>query len=257
MDKRIEWQQRMQAQLFHQGVRAGIKLTTSEGRERLGRAELSPAGQSLVQVGLSVLDALDDQLRPLEATLRCFARRQRGCRILGEELFGVGLVTSTAILAELGEARRFSSSDDAVRYAGLDVTVHDSNARRPPGYLSRRGPELLRWPLFEAAQSAARTTSPDHSYYLEVRRRIDDNRPACPWPASCADEPITYCALLGKRPWPHLRAERTWPLERSSQPCAPAHAQPDDACGLLLQTFCRRGPGSRPAPSASPSPAVP
>jgi transposase len=90
----------------------------------------------------------------------------------------VGLVTSTAILAELGDARRFSSSDDAVRYAGLDVTVHDSNARRPPGYLSRQGPEVLRWALFEAAQSAARTTSPDHSYYLEVRRRIDHNR-AC------------------------------------------------------------------------------
>ena len=63
-------------------------------------------------------------------------------------------------------------------YAGLDVTVHDSNARRPPGYLSRQGPAVLRWALFEAAQSAARGTSPDHDYYLEVRRRIDHNR-AC------------------------------------------------------------------------------
>jgi transposase len=38
-------------------------------------------------------------------------------------LFGVGAVTSVAILAELGDCRRFSNSDQAVRYSGLDVTV--------------------------------------------------------------------------------------------------------------------------------------
>ena len=32
------------------------------------------------------------------------------------------------------------------------------------------------WALFEAAQSAARGSSPDRSYYLEVADRIDHNR---------------------------------------------------------------------------------
>jgi hypothetical protein len=36
----------------------------------------------------------------------------------------------------------------------------------------------LRWALFEAAQCAARRSSPDHAYYLEVAKRIDHNR-AC------------------------------------------------------------------------------
>jgi hypothetical protein len=36
----------------------------------------------------------------------------------------------------------------------------------------------LRWALFEAAQSAARASSPDRSYYLQVADRIDHNR-AC------------------------------------------------------------------------------
>jgi transposase len=40
------------------------------------------------------------------------------------------------------------------------------------------GPELLRWALFEAAQCAARQTSPDHDYFLQVKQRIDHNR-AC------------------------------------------------------------------------------
>jgi hypothetical protein len=94
------------------------------------------------------------------------------------QLYGVGVVTATAILAELGDCRRFSSSDQAVRYAGLDVTVHDSNAKRPPGHLSQQGPPLLRWALFEAAQAASHKASPDHAYYRQVRDHIDHNR-AC------------------------------------------------------------------------------
>ena len=68
--------------------------------------------------------------------------------------YGIGPLTSITILAELGDARRFHSSREAVRYAGLDITVHQSDARRAPGHLSRQGPPALRWALFEAAQCA-------------------------------------------------------------------------------------------------------
>jgi hypothetical protein len=37
--------------------------------------------------------------------------------------------TAVTILAELGDARRFSSSRNAVRFAGLDITVHQSDQR--------------------------------------------------------------------------------------------------------------------------------
>jgi len=94
------------------------------------------------------------------------------------QLYGVGVVTATAILAELGDCRRFTSSDDAVRHSGLDVTVHQSDSKRAAGHLSHQGPELLRWALFEAAHQSARRSSPDHDYYLQVAGRIDHNR-AC------------------------------------------------------------------------------
>jgi transposase len=60
-----------------------------------------------------------------------------------------------------------------VRCAGLDVTVHESDVRRRNGYLSRQGSPVLRWAVFEAAQTAARPASPDHSYYLERRCSTD------------------------------------------------------------------------------------
>jgi transposase len=137
-----------------------------------------PPGRELVGLALRMLDTIDLELAPLDRQLRLFARRQPGCRALIERLYGVGPVSATAILAELGDARRFSSSDDAVRHAGLDITVYQSDQKRAPGHLSHEGPAVLRWALFEAAQSAARASSPDRSYYLEVADRTDHNR-AC------------------------------------------------------------------------------
>jgi transposase len=65
-----------------------------------------------------------------------------------------------------------------VRHTGLDITVHSSDGKRPPGRLSRQGSPLLRWALFEAAQCAARPGSPDHAYYRRVAERVGGNRAA-------------------------------------------------------------------------------
>jgi transposase len=45
-DQRREWQQRLQAQLFHQGV-PSICVTTTQGRTQLAAADLSPAGRQV------------------------------------------------------------------------------------------------------------------------------------------------------------------------------------------------------------------
>jgi transposase len=178
IDQRTAWLQRLRAQLFHQGVPPGLKPRTAAGRAALAAVELSPAGRETVQLCSRMLDQLDRELAPIDRALQVFARRQPGCRALSTQLYGVGAVTATAILAELGDARRFKSSDDAVRHCGLDVTVWQSDRKRAAGHLSHQGPSLLRWALFEAAQCAARRSSPDHAYYLQVAKRIDHNR-AC------------------------------------------------------------------------------
>jgi transposase len=178
IDQRTAWQQRLQAQLFHQGVAPGLKPRTRAGRAALAEADLSPAGRELVALALRTIDTIDRELVPLDRALRSFARRQPACRALIANLYGVGAISATAILAELGDCRRFASSDDAVRHSGLDVTVYQSDKRRAAGHLSHEGPELLRWALFEAAHQSARRSAPDHGYYLQVAARIDHNR-AC------------------------------------------------------------------------------
>ncbi len=104
--------------------------TRPKAPPRLATAELSPAGQQAVQVGLRQLDRLTAELDPLRADLARFSRRQPGCRALRTTHFGIGPITSVAIWAEMGDTRRFCSSDDAVRHAGLDITVYASDTKR-------------------------------------------------------------------------------------------------------------------------------
>ena len=107
-----------------------------------------------------MIDGIEAQIAPIDKELRGYARRQAGCQALMAH-YGIGPLVAVTILAELGDCTRFSSSRLAVRYARMDITVHQSDQRRAPGHLSRQGPPALRWALFEAAQSACRQGSPD------------------------------------------------------------------------------------------------
>jgi len=173
--QRGEWQQRIQAVLYHHGCPQHGNLITIEGRSWLAAQLLTTGAREQITIALGVIDALEVQIAPLDKELRSFARRQAGCKALMSQ-FGVGEMTAVTILAELGDARRFSSSRDAVRFAGLDITVHQSDQRRAPGHLSRQGPPALRWALFEATMCAARPSSPDYEYYSQAAERLGSNR---------------------------------------------------------------------------------
>jgi transposase len=178
-EEHTAWVQRIHATLFHHGVPViDNALSSIEGRARLQAAEgLSPAARQTVGVAVRVADALEVELQALRKELAGFARRQPGCRALAAQ-YGVGAVTAVAIWAFLGDTRRFSSSAQAVRHTGLDVTVYSSDGKRSPGHLSRQGPPVLRWALYEAGCCAARSTSPDLDYYHDTKERIDHKRAA-------------------------------------------------------------------------------
>lgn len=177
------WAQRIQAVFFHQGAtrlgHAGVVGAQARARlEHLAAAQLSPVGQLQVATALSVMDTLAAQLHDLRRRLVDTARALTGARTLAEAIYGVGPMTSLALCSWLGGADRFTSSRKAVRFVGLDVTVRSSDSKRSPGRLSRQGPEVLRWLLFEAAKNSAQARAPEHGYYAQVKDRIDCNRAA-------------------------------------------------------------------------------
>jgi transposase len=167
----------MQAVLYHHGVPKRADLPTCENRAWVSRPPLPAAGREQIAVGLAVSGAIDPRPAPSDRELCRYARRQPGCKaLIGHH--GIGALTSVTILAELGDARRFGCSRQAVRHGGLDITVHASDKRRAPGHLSRQGPPALRWAPYEAAQAASRERSPDRDHYLQAAARLGRNR-AC------------------------------------------------------------------------------
>ncbi len=174
LEERTGWLQRIHASIFHMGGQdLGVKTMSAAGRQRLQDAELSPATRTAVEVGLRQVDRLTEEMTRVRGQIDWIGRRQPACRALRAAHYGVGPLTSVAIWAEMGDTRRFHSSDDAVRHAGLDVTVHSSDGRRSAGHLARQGPVVLRWALYEAAVYAGRPSSPDHSYFAQVKARHD------------------------------------------------------------------------------------
>jgi transposase len=177
------WVQRVHAVLFHQGAEhLGLGgLSTVEGRQRLvevAAGQLSPAGQVQIATGIDMLDATERQLDQVRRQLLGIARHVRGAKALSDALYGVGPITALALTCWLGGADRFSSARKAVRFVGLDVTVYSSAGKHSPGHLSRQGPPVLRWCLYEAGKTHALGRASDHDYYAQVKHRIDGKRAA-------------------------------------------------------------------------------
>ncbi len=77
---------------------------------------------------------------------------------------GVGLLTATALLAFIGDIRRFPSARHLASYIGLTPREYSSGLRRYLGRISKRGDGYLRTLLIHGARSVllrARTSQPD------------------------------------------------------------------------------------------------
>ncbi len=177
------WVQRAHAVLFHQGAaRLGEGgISTAEGREllcRVAAGQLSPAGQQQVGLYLRMLEVTGAEMDALRAQLTATAGHLAGPKALAGRLYGVGPITALALTCWPGGAGRFSSARKAVRFTGLDITVYSSDGKRSPGHLSRQGPPVLRWSVYEAGKTHARASAPDHACYAQVKDRIDGKRAA-------------------------------------------------------------------------------
>jgi transposase len=178
IEQHCEWQQRIQAVLFHHGCPHRRGLMVGDGRAWLAAQPLPETARRQITVAVAMIDALEREIAPLDRDLRRYARGQIGCKALIDAYFGIGELCAVTVVAELGDCRRFANSRDAVRYSGMDITVYQSDRHRAPGRLSRQGPPALRWALYEAAQVARRPRSPDRAYYEQAAERLGGNR-AC------------------------------------------------------------------------------
>ncbi len=124
-----------------------------------------------VDSALRLLTAVDAEIKLAEQRIAQAALADpQATRLM--TIPGVGLITSVALLAVIGDVARFQRPTQLVGYLGLDPRVRQSGERPAhTGHISRQGQAHARGLLVEAAQSAIRVPGPLHAFYDRVRAR--------------------------------------------------------------------------------------
>ncbi len=80
VEQHTEWQQRIQAVLYHHGCPRRRGLMVADGRDWLAAQSLPEAAREQITVALAMIDALELQLAPLSRELRLTRGHRRAAR---------------------------------------------------------------------------------------------------------------------------------------------------------------------------------
>ncbi len=138
----------------------------------------------------ATLAALCDEIRTIEHRLRDLDRQLAALAAQLPEVErlqtipGIGLLTATALVACVGDVRRFRSCRHFASYLGLTPKEHSSGPRRRLGAISKQGDRYLRTLLIQGARSVLwhsktrATTTPLRTWALAVEQRRGHNKAA-------------------------------------------------------------------------------
>ncbi|PZG95245.1 IS110 family transposase [Streptomyces sp. NTH33] len=143
---------------------------TAPGRAWLAGLDLPDASRRVVDDLLVLADALKEPIDVVDAQVLATARGDPRVAAL-TRLPGVGTLTASVIVAEVGDVTRFPSARKLAAWAGLTPTVRGSDLTVLHGHISKQGSNWLRWILCEAAQSAKRSPEFAAAYQRLAHRR--------------------------------------------------------------------------------------
>lgn len=170
--QRGQWRNRIHAILNRNLVEC--PCTDAFGRAGLrwlAQVRLPAAERREVDRLLRLHSLVERELDGLEGELAQARLRDGGLRHL-VSVPGIGLITGVALLAVIGDVRRFTRPNRLVGYLGLDPRVRQSGDRPAyTGHISRQGQAHARGLLLEAAHSAIRGPGPLRAFYERVRSR--------------------------------------------------------------------------------------
>src|SRR6266542_1757850 len=146
-----------------------------QGRNWLSEQGLPDDEREMVEACLRGIDFLDREVAAIDRALAELVLASPEMRRL-LTLPGVNFVTACALLAAIGDVRRFPTARHLVSYLGLDPRVRQSGSEPARhGRISKQGPGETRHVLVEAAWHAARTTGPLHAFHERIRARRGGN----------------------------------------------------------------------------------
>jgi transposase len=153
-------------------------LFGKKGRAWLAEQDLPLEEVETAASGLRQIDFLGEEIKALDEMIAKTATGSPQFRRL-MTIPGVDIGTAAAVIAAVGDIRRFKSAPELVAYLGLDPTSSQSGeAPARGGRISKRGNPQARSLLVEASWTAIRSPGPLRAFAERVRAKRGANKAA-------------------------------------------------------------------------------
>ena len=120
-----------------------------------GERQLPVLFRELVLCLYRHLCELDSQVEEFEVQLKAWHRGNEDSRRVAK-VAGIGVLTATALVASIGEARNFNNGRQLAAWLGLVPRQHSSGGKTRLQGISKRGDVYLRTLLIHGARAAVR-----------------------------------------------------------------------------------------------------
>jgi transposase len=141
-----------------------------------------------MRLALEEIRLMEARIDALERELAQLARQSEPCKVLAS-VPGIGLLTSTAMVAAVADPRAFGSGRRYSSFFGLTPREYSSGDHRYLGRISKRGNRYIRMLLTHGVRSvlraatvarrAGREVDRLRAWALDVQARTNHNKATC------------------------------------------------------------------------------
>lgn len=170
------------------------------------RLKLATVTTILIEASASRVLELTEQLARFDSAIAEMLEQLCPNQVL-TSIPGVGPISAAAILAEVGDIRRFASKSAFVGYCGLYPTVWESGEAKRRYRMTHKGNRMLKMTLL-VASAAARQYNPAISVYYERLRARDKSKKAAGGAIARKLAEIVFTLLARNEEWSKEKATR-------------------------------------------------
>lgn len=116
------------------------------------------------------LEELDEQIGKIEQRLKAWMKQDKACKAIAG-IPGVGLLTATAAVATIGDAKAFRSGREFAAYIGLVPKQSGSGGKVNLLGISKRGDIYSRTLLIHGARSVLTHAKEPDPWITQIRKR--------------------------------------------------------------------------------------
>jgi transposase len=137
------------------------------------QSNLSTMQIFLIQSHLDMIDAITKQITEIDSKISYLISSRNEDMRIALSIPGMGFVSASTILAEIGDFKDFSSPDKLAAYCGLVPSVYQSAGKLINGHITKHGSPHIRSMIIEVAHAIIRTKrdSKLKKFFLRVRAR--------------------------------------------------------------------------------------